>query len=371
MWLLVRRAMFQTPYYRLTLEGFLFLLVTLFIGFAAFNTDINLLYLILSLMCAFMIVSGFLSTISLRPIRVERQLPHHLVAGEVGHVRLQVHNPKRLFSSYSLKITDHLDGGAAAGRAFVLAVPPRAKVRVSYPCLLERRGVYYFRHVRISSRFPFGFFERSAYLNLPEHLLVYPQSIDLSHRVKIAPELVGERESARKGQGSSLYGLRAYTTSDSARAIHWKVSARADELMVREFESEHRRRFILILNNHPSGPDSPALRERFEKAVILCASLARLLIGRGFQVQLITASGRVPPDSGRAHLDRILRALAIVELAPGQTPAVLPRGGAAPDGSEATCCRIEYEPRGAGHEPAACMTLGVDDVDWSGIHVAA
>lgn len=363
--LIVNRLMFQTPNYRLTLEGFLFLVVTIFIGFAAFNTDINLLYLILSIMCAFLVVSGMLSTISLRPVKVERQLPKRFTAGEAGQVTLIVRNKKRLFNSYSLRIIDHLRDNREAGRAFLLSLPCRSQVRLTYPCLFRRRGVYHFKEIKVSSRFPFGFFERSTYIKAPDHILVYPQTINLSRNIRVAADPHGERESAQKGQGSSLYGLREYTTSDSARNIHWKVSARIDNLIVREFESDQRRRYRLILNNHVAEPITDELSERFEKAVILCASLAKLLLGMGYQVQLTTSSGRVPSDTGSAHLGRILRALAIVELESTGGQARLGGIGNQPaEAHEATNYHVEFQ-RLAGREGSQShLVLSVDDVEW-------
>ncbi len=40
-------------------------------------------------------------------------------------------------------------------------------------------------------------------------------------------------------------------------------------------------------------------------------------IEKGFEVGLVTDAGRIMPQSGRNHLERILRALALVQLTPG------------------------------------------------------
>jgi len=68
----------------LTLEGTIFIVLAFLIGLAAMNTGTNLLYLIFSLMMAFILVSGLLSSRTLKKLSVQRSLPKHIVAGRVS-----------------------------------------------------------------------------------------------------------------------------------------------------------------------------------------------------------------------------------------------------------------------------------------------
>ena len=60
---------------RPTRAGWVFFGLTFGVGFAALNTGNNLLYLVLSLMLAFLVLSGALSESALRGITVQRILP--------------------------------------------------------------------------------------------------------------------------------------------------------------------------------------------------------------------------------------------------------------------------------------------------------
>jgi len=297
----------------LTLEGLIFVLLAFAIGLAATNTGTNLLYLIFSLMLAFLIVSGFLSIRTLKKLTVERSIPRHVVAGETVDIRLTLHNHKRLFGSYGLQVSDCLSDDTVAGCCYFLRVPPRGQATVSYPCLFHRRGLYAFHYLTLTTTYPFGFVRRSVEVRAPLEVLVYPQILPWEQLGLETPPDFGERESRRKGPGTGLYGIREQQPNEGARWIHWKKTAQTDRLMRREFEAEEKKTVCLMLDNALRQPDDPKACESFEHAIVLAASAAHHLLHTDHQVELVTRSGRVPYNSGPHQRYRILRALALVE----------------------------------------------------------
>jgi uncharacterized protein (DUF58 family) len=110
--------------------------------------------------------------------------------------------------------------------------------------------------------------------------------------------------------------------------------------MVREFEKEEKKKVTLLLNNAIPSPIPVDCYESFEQAVIYTASLANYLIGREFQVQLETASGRVPFGVGLSHLFRVMRALALIQLE--EKEPAFPK---LPTDAESTNIFIHFNPR--------------------------
>src|SRR5438445_327830 len=101
--------------------------------------------------------------------------------------------------------------------------------------------------------------------------------IDLPEHNEIFPGIEGSIESYNKGRGHDLHSLREYVPTDSASHVHWKASARAGSLMVREFAREDDRRLLLVLDPHGGGAgaqNTAKLNERVERAVTLCAGIA-------------------------------------------------------------------------------------------------
>jgi uncharacterized protein (DUF58 family) len=106
--------------------------------------------------------------------------------------------------------------------------------------------------------------------------VVYPSVAPSEEFYSILPLVTGELESLLRGRGHDLYSIREYRTSDSARHVDWKATARTGALQVREFAREDERRVLLVLDPVvPGGEKGPEARlAAFEKGVALCASLA-------------------------------------------------------------------------------------------------
>lgn len=307
---LVRLRIAEGPIIHPTLEGGLFVAVTLLIGIAAINTAAQLLYLLFSLMCAFLVLSAILATNTLRGLVIARQAPALAEAGQPVTVTVRLRNKKPRLASYSLRIADHLTDGTHIGAAFFETVERSGEASQTYECLFPRRGSFEFRRLETATRFPFGLIERRFRLSAPAAILVLPPLVEIGRRLRALAAELGEFESNRRGSGASILDLREYAPGDSSRDIHWMVSARRGVLMVRQYESEEQRRVCLVLDNRDGGDRSQATREDFERALVLAGSVAAWFLNRGCQVELATASGTVGFESGQGHLLRIRRVLA-------------------------------------------------------------
>lgn len=303
----------------------MFISLALLIGLASVNTGANLLYLVLSMMLSMLIISGIVARANLGRLSARRLYPLEFHAGRAVQGRIELLNDKRVLTSYALGIRDVIEGplgGGKAGethlvKAFVLMVPPHQRASCQIKLNLSARGLYMMRQVRILSRFPFGFFEKMRVQEEIGKILVYPRLLPAVAVLTQCPRLAGELEADRKGFGSGIFSVRDYEPGDPARFIHWKLSAKGHGLKVKEMEQEESRCYRLMLDLRCPEAPSPALRERFEKAVSVAATLARILLRQGATVALWTSEGNVPLSEGTRHLQRIMRALAEIQpLAP-------------------------------------------------------
>src|SRR5688572_18437679 len=90
-----------------TTEGFLFLTVVVVVGVAAWNTENNLLYLILATLLAFVVVSGNIARMMLHDVAVQLRFPDHLFAGEPATLAVTLVNRKHLLPSCSVMVEAH------------------------------------------------------------------------------------------------------------------------------------------------------------------------------------------------------------------------------------------------------------------------
>ncbi len=169
---------------------------------------------------------------------------------------------------------------------------------------------------RVTTRFPFGLFVKSEPSPPEVEVLVYP-AVE-----PVAPERlrqaggVGSTAVRRRGRGDDLYNLRPYRPGDDPRLIHWRSTAKAQGLTVREMEEDATRDVRLVLAGH--GRRAPA---RLEAALSEAASLAVHLLRAGAGVELRGPGLVVPRGRGRAQEVRILTALALFEPGAMETSA--------------------------------------------------
>jgi uncharacterized protein (DUF58 family) len=193
-----------------------------------------------------------------------------------------------MLPSFSLRVVGDPKAGAKSGASEILSKPvffpyiprlssSRQKVEVTFP----RRGVYRQDAFGIRTRFPFGFFEKTRTVDSNLEIVVYPRVTETDPFYEVLPLISGEMSSQFRGRGHELHSLRQYTPTDSARFVDWKVSARAGQLMVREFAREDERRVLLVFDPYvgpqpddADGKASAAYTARFERAVSMAACIA-------------------------------------------------------------------------------------------------
>ncbi len=304
---------------RFTREGWYYLVLTLGVGAAALNTGNNLLFLVFGLQLTAIVVSGVLSEVALAQLEVCREAPAEPCAGAPFLVTYRVANRKRLWPSLTLAVEER--GGPLEGvRVFLLQLQPGAVAEVSARAQLDRRGLARLEGVRLSTRFPFGFFEKSQAVALPGEICALPRRVRAPESRAAGVPRDGEQPENRPGPGAELYGLRELRPGDDRRLVHWRKSASAGRLLAVERERERRRRVALLLDNR-----GPRAGEWLDRRVERAAALARELSGQGFEVGLSASGLELAPAAGAAALRAVLRALALLEARGPEAPP--PRAG--------------------------------------------
>ncbi|HBE68128.1 MAG TPA: hypothetical protein DDW52_08260 [Planctomycetaceae bacterium] len=118
----------------------------------------------------------------------------------------------------------------------------------------------------------------------------------------------------RAGVGSELLELREYQPGDPPKAIAWKVSARREQLMIRQYEAEVPVRVTMFVDGHPplrSGRLGHRPIDRFNE---LAASIAATALRAGDAVGLVRMDKAAVYASqagfGDRRLHQVLRELA-------------------------------------------------------------
>ena len=139
--------------------------------------------------------------------------------------------------------------------------------------------------------------------------------------------LAGLHRSPKKGFSVEFAEHRPYQPGDDLRFMDWKVAARADKWLIKQYEEETNVRATVVVDVSRSmdWKSAPGLLTKLAYAERLAAALTLLLIRQRDSVGLIRFDDQlrsvVPPRSRTVQWKRILTALADAGSGPGSDAA--------------------------------------------------
>jgi len=312
---------------RLTVEAVVYVVFMVVLLLGALIGHSNMLLLVFSLLAGAFVLNGVTTLSVIRRTRARRSVPDLVFAGEPLAVRVELSNRKRWLSSWMVLVEDRLrlNGQTLLPGVLFEHVPARESRESSYQVTPGERGLLEFLPLRIASRFPLGLWERSFEINVAEQVLVYPRLGRLTPRFRQSSDARQRTQSdapARTGVfDEQFHRLREFRIGDSRRSIHWRTTARRNELMVREYQEQHAPEIVLVVDlwqPRKPGPDDLARVEQVVSfAATLAASRAHETLDTGLQLVLcgVRTESWGAPGQGAA-LRGVLDALALAQAGP-------------------------------------------------------
>ena len=185
----------------------------------------------------------------------------------------------------------------------------------------SRRGVYSLGPWEVRLGDPFGIFEAQQAYQQQVEIVVYPPLAALPPEIAHHRRSIGDRLSLRQpvsAETINAMSTRPYAMGDALHRIHWRTTAKRDDLFVKIFEPEAASTMWLIpdLDAAVHAQRGDGAESSLEKMIVLTASIAAGLLDEHLAVGVIldaAASHTVLPQAGPAHLWTILRALAMAQ----------------------------------------------------------
>jgi uncharacterized protein (DUF58 family) len=296
---------------------------------------------------ALLVVSAFLLTVipvawwwswrSLDGLGYERSLgERRAFPGETVDLTLRLTNGKLLPLAWlaaedrwsmALPLVDGSLFPSATGQmgTFRSAFAVRGFERITrrYQLRCTRRGFYPFGPVEFRSGDIWGLFSRREAKPDLDWLIVYPQVLPLEALGFPPKEPFGEVQAAWRilEDPSRAVGIRDHQPEDGFRHIHWKATARRQDLQVKVYEPTTSQHLVIFVNvatfaHHWEGT-RPLL---LEQVIAVAASVASHSVQDRYLVGLM-ANGSIPhsdqpikvlPSRRPDQLARVLEALAAV-----------------------------------------------------------
>ena len=297
----------------ITKSGWLFIALTLAVGFAAINSGSNLLHAVFGAQMALIIGSGMLSERAVWRADAKRVLAEAVHADTPTPLRVELSNRSAAGALLSVSVED--DDGEQPGECgpvFAVRVAPSATTTLHTTLTMPQRGRHRLPRAVVATRFPFGLFVKRRNLPAPPEVTVYPKL----HPVRVE---AGTRHRPGTGEASGriarvgeFFGMREYREGDDPRRIDWRTVARGQRPAVRDHEALGDDERMLDLPIGVSG------EPQFEQEVSRVASLAvahlqepGMAVGLRYGGELM-----LEPASGAHARHTLLEALALI----GETP---------------------------------------------------
>lgn len=148
---------------------------------------------------------------------------------------------------------------------------------------------------------------------LPPEAVKRVQRLELKARHIVEGFLSGSHRSPYFGQSVEFVQHRQYVPGDDVRHVDWKVWARQDKLVIKQYEEDTNLRCTLLVDCSASMSYGRVSETKFEYACTLAACLALLILRQQDAVGCVTFDSkivsRVPLRTSQRHLTDVLLSL--------------------------------------------------------------
>jgi uncharacterized protein (DUF58 family) len=310
----------QRPGIDFSLTGFVYIALMLFMGFAAFQNRVNLLFGIFGLMIGILLVSALISRLVLRRLKVRRVYPAHGVVGRTMRAVYEITNTKRFWPSLSVSLAelDGVDGFERQPQCYMLHAAAGMTASVPADLIPKRRGLHELDRYELGSGFPFGFIKRATVTHHTDRVLIYPAQALVDQRLISmcrSAETTGATVRPEPGGTDEFYGVKDFRSGENPRWIYWRRSARTGALVSKEMTRVAPPRLLLLVDTYIS-PESSDTPELVERAIAMAGSLASEALEQGMSAGLVAWGGHgwvvLPPARGKQQRSDVLSALALL-----------------------------------------------------------
>lgn len=261
---------------------------------------------------------------------------------EGDQVNITVFLKNRLFYPrffHSVKFASTLGGPQEAEqRFFVAQLPGSGTLKLESTAEAYVRGLHHLGPVILESSAPFGLFRRRRTLTGPQPMLVLPRVYPLNRLTLVDGQDSQSAKTRVSRSGLDVAGSRPYVPGDSPRMVHWRNTARAGRMMVKETEDETDKTLHIMFDSGDvwgEGKDT-----NFEYAIKLAVTVADYALKNGVPVRVwgshlhgegvASATATVDPLGTTLTWTELLESLAVASpagrVAMGEGLASLPTG---------------------------------------------
>ncbi|MFZ4506701.1 MAG: DUF58 domain-containing protein [Fimbriimonas sp.] len=298
--------------------GFALTTASAFLAVVAIMLNSPALFYMATALIATIAACHFQAWLAVRALRFERIAPETARVGDLVTVEIFVWSERKLRRPL-ITVYDNLPARILLShRSPSLPVAPAydLPIRAQYQFRPLKRGKYRWSGVTVEGTDALGLItKRRSYDTEPAEMTVLPSPIALSLDIPSAAGWgISEAESGQsRGVGIEPRGIREYANGDALRHVHWRSSARAGRLLVKEFEAGSHASASFFIQDSVNSEVGIGANTSLETMCGNVAFLADAFLRQGVRVLLPAIEGSTSRTVSSERIHEIYEALSTLQ----------------------------------------------------------
>jgi len=280
-----------------------YLVIWVLFGGGAWLYGERMLYVALAVFTALPIISYVIAAVGLMSLQIYHHLPRSVVKKEHEQITISITNRIRIPFGKILCVFYRDDFAVSVQDSLVADVGSLKPINLVIPFIINYRGEYTMGIESLQTVDLTGLFRLTRKLNMKKTVIALPGIADMSN-YPIANNLLTQAQSRhdiRDEDYATISDIRPYLPSDSIKRVHWKLTAKRNEWLVKNFQSNALHQITLILDSKRIGRDYQEQIVMEDRMIEISLGLARQCLRRGMPVDYMAGEGH--KTAGRAPVD--------------------------------------------------------------------
>lgn len=207
------------------------------------------------------------------------------------------------------------DTGLFLHKQIYVAVGPLRRMRIFVPCMHRYRGSYTAQILRLTVYDPLKVIRLSRKLSADMQLVILPRKIPLPDLGMIFGGEQGSMPDRRQGgEREDISHVREYMQGDIMQLIHWKLTAKLDDMMVKQYDTTGDCRSVLLCDFSHTGSSVSAMIRQSDAVAEAAIAVAMSCVSGGVHMlaDTGTASGGKVMMADMQGFERFYETLSIL-----------------------------------------------------------
>jgi uncharacterized protein (DUF58 family) len=176
----------------------------------------------------------------------------------------------------------------------VISLESKQEFSKNESIVLRRRGYYELGDMVVTVKDVFRFFSLKKTISSDSGLIVYPKIIKLSTFEIMASQQLGELRvfDPAFSDKSRISTLKPYQEGDSVKKVHWKMSAKQDNLVIKDYENRGDTYVTILIDNFHLYFNKDVDRRLEDKVVDIAICMVNYCLDQRVEVVLETQNNQ-------------------------------------------------------------------------------